>query len=94
MFSNTNDIKIRKLLINTFVREIILYPEEIIIVYNFTEPIETPKIDKKTTEEIERQSQSALSLRLGSDKLLAGAPYTNITNPRESLRFVLFFNKD
>jgi len=74
VFSNTNDIKIRKLLINTFVREIILYPEEIIIVYNFTEPIETPKIDKKTTEEIERQSQSALSLRLGSDKLLAGAP--------------------
>lgn len=74
VFTNTDDIKIRKLLINTFVREIILYPEEMIIVYNFIEPLETPKIDKQTTEEIERQSQSALSLNLGSDILLAGAP--------------------
>ena len=74
VFENADDIKVRKLIVNTFIREIILYPNEIIITYNFTNPIDIVKINKETTEDIERQSKTALSYNLGSCFSVATAP--------------------
>ena len=37
VFENTDDIKVRKLIVNTFIREVILYDDEIVITYNFTD---------------------------------------------------------
>lgn len=39
VFEDTEDIKIRKLLVNTFIREIIWYEERIVITYNFQESV-------------------------------------------------------
>ena len=61
VFSNVDDINIRKLIVNTFIREIILYPDKIIITYNFVDPIENSPINTETIEEREKQIKSALS---------------------------------
>ena len=66
VFADTDDIKVRKLIVNTFIREIIYYPDKIIITYNFTDIIDTVKITPENSKEIEKQSQSASSLNLGS----------------------------
>ena len=74
VFANTNDIKIRKLLVNTFIRQIILYEDEIVITYNFVEPTDHLKINSQTTTETEQQINSALSQTTGSFKQLASLP--------------------
>ena len=74
VFANTEDIKIRKLIVNTFIREIIYYPDKLIITYNFTDSIEPVKITPENTIEIERQSKSATSLKLGSNLLVPSVP--------------------
>ena len=62
IMKDTEDIKARKLLVNNFIREILLYPNKIVITYNFIEPIEPTKITIKKTEEIEKQCKSAFLL--------------------------------
>ena len=47
LFDDLSDIKIRKIIVNTFVREVILYPDKIIITYNF---LDTPTPHKITPE--------------------------------------------
>ena len=74
MFDNPEDIKIRKIIVNTFVREIILYDDRVIITYNFTDTIEPHKIDTETITETERQITSAFSKKSGSYIILSGAP--------------------
>lgn len=66
MFHNTDDISVRKLIINTLIREIIYYPDKLIITYNFTNPTETIKIDKGETEKIEKQCETAYHIDIGS----------------------------
>ena len=74
VFADTDDIKVRKLIVNTFIREIIYYPDKIIITYNFTDIIDTVKITPEHSKEIEKQSNSAFSLNLGSCLLPQSAP--------------------
>ena len=74
VFANTDDIKIRKLLVNTFIRQIILYEDEIVITYNFVEPTDHLKINSQTTTETEQQINSALSQTTGSFIKLASLP--------------------
>ena len=81
VFSNTQDIKIRKLLMNTFIREIILYPNKLIITYNFTNPIENNTINPETIKEKEKQINSALSSNKGSYIQLPVAPVKTQLNP-------------
>lgn len=45
VFENTDDIKVRKLIVNAFVREVILYDDEIVITYNFTDSPEHLNLD-------------------------------------------------
>lgn len=74
VFADTDNIKVRKLIVNTFIREIIYYPDKLIITYNFTDNVNTVKITPENTIEIEKQSKSASSLNLGSCLLPQSAP--------------------
>lgn len=61
VFENTDDIKIRKLLVNTFVREIYLYSDSITILFNYTNTSTPPKFTLKENIETEKRINSALS---------------------------------
>lgn len=86
VFTDTDNIKVRKLIVNTFIREIIYYPDKIIITYNFTDIIDTVKITPENTIEIEKQSKSASSLNLGSCLLPQSAP-KNLIQSGEVFQF-------
>lgn len=64
--NNVEDINIRKLIVNTLIREVIYYPDKIIITYNFIDPIDTIKLNKEEIEEIEEQCETAPLNNLGS----------------------------
>ena len=72
VFTDTDNIKVR--IVNTFIREIIYYPDKLIITYNFTDNLNTVKITPENIIEIEKQSESASSLNLGSCLLPQSAP--------------------
>jgi hypothetical protein len=71
VFENT-DVKVRKLIVNAFVREVILYDDEVVITYNFTDSPEHLKLTKehvtKTEKEIETADKAAISSKIGSYK--------------------------
>ncbi len=76
VFDNTDDVKVRKLLINTFVREVILYEDEIVITFNFTDSPERLKVNKEQVIQEEKQierAKSSFSFNSGST-ILAGSP--------------------
>ena len=70
VFENPDDIKTRKLLVNTFIREIIWYGDKLVITYNFQEEAIPPRLTKSHTEEVEKQveeaTRSASSFSAGS----------------------------
>ncbi len=82
VFDNTDDIKVRKLIVNAFVREVILYDDEIVITYNFTDSPEHLKLTKehvtKAEKEIETADKTAISSNTGSYKLCPTAPKKTI----------------
>ncbi len=59
VFENTDEIKVRKLIVNAFVREVILYDDEIVITYTFTDNPEHLKRTKETTLKTENQIEQA-----------------------------------
>ena len=59
VFDNTDDIKVRKLLVNVFVREVILYDDEIVITYNFTDGPEHLKLTKEHITKREKEIETA-----------------------------------
>lgn len=80
VFEDPDDIKMRKLLVNTFIREIIWYGDHMVITYNFQERFSTERFSKSYVEDIERQvgecSRSASSFSLSSYKVPQSAPKT------------------
>lgn len=78
VFEDTSDIKIRKLLVNTFIREVMLYEDKIVVTYNFIDTSEHIKFTKEhvlnTEKEIERAEKSAFSSTKGSYKFESSAP--------------------
>lgn len=94
VFDNTDDIKVRKLIVNAFVREVILYDDEIVITYNFTDSPEHLKLTKehivKTEKEIETADKTAISSNTGSYKLCHTAPKPIKTNRRKRFVFLFF----
>lgn len=70
VFNNTDDKQVRKFLIKSFIREVILYDDRIYIDYNFIEPKIISKLDKEhvkdTEKQIEDSTQSAFSFNLCS----------------------------
>lgn len=62
VFEDTSNIKVRKLLINTMVRNVILYPNgDVTIVLFFTDPTDKPKLTVEENTQTEEQINSALS---------------------------------
>ena len=78
VFGNPDDIKVRKLLVNTFVREVIWYGDRLVITYNFQEDVAPEKLTKLHIEEVEKEVEEAenasSSFTLGSYKFSFGAP--------------------
>ena len=78
VFENPDDIKTRKLLVNTFIREIIWYGDRLVITYNFQENVIPERLTKSHIEEVEKQieeaTQSAFSFSLCSSKFRHSAP--------------------
>ena len=74
VYENTTDIEVRKLIVNTFIREVIAYDDKLIITYNFCDITETTKITNDGTIEIEERCESALSSKQGSCIFSTGAP--------------------
>lgn len=78
VFEDTDDIKVRKLLVNTFIREIIWYGDRLVITYNFQENVIPEKLNKTHIAEVEQQveeaSQSASSFLPGSYIFPQSAP--------------------
>lgn len=56
--NQSNSFEFRKMIVNTFIREIIFFEDKLIITYNFSDHSEPVSFDVKTTKSIERQSQS------------------------------------
>ena len=78
VFEDPDDIKVRKLLVNTFVREVIWYGDRLVITYNFQEDVVPAKLTKSHIEEVEKEVEEAenasSSFALGSYKFSFGAP--------------------
>lgn len=78
VFADTKETKIRKLLVNAFVREVILYNDRVVITYNITDNPEHVRHTKenviKTEEQIEHAAKSAFSFAPSSNIISIGAP--------------------
>ena len=59
VFEDPDDIKVRKLLVNTFIREIIWYGDRMVITYNFQEDVVPEKLTKSYIEEVEKEIEEA-----------------------------------
>ena len=86
ILKDTTNLKARKILVNTFIREVLIYSDKIVITYNFIDPIESTKITKEKTEEIVKKSKSAFSLDQSSLNYASSAP----NKKRYSLRVSFF----
>ena len=84
VFEDPDDIKVRKLLVNTFVREVIWYGDRLVITYNFQEYVVNERFSKSHVEELEKQveeaTRSASSFSLCSNKFRHSAPSHNSLN--------------
>ncbi len=81
VLGNPYDIDVRKLLVNTFIREILYYPDKIIITYNSNEHSDTVKLTEEHSEEIEKQADKACSSYNRSSVMrCSAAPQQNSTN--------------
>lgn len=80
VFENADSITIRKLLVNTFVREIYLYNDSVVILFNYTNNPTPPKLTQKENIETEKQIHSALSNPQSSCILPQSAPVYFLKN--------------
>ena len=85
---------VRKLIVKTFVREVILDNDSVTITYNFTETLTKYKITPETLQQIKRQSvkKTANNKTLCSNKLPSLPPQANCTHPNEKSWCVFFFS--
>ena len=66
IFKNCENIKIRKLIVNTLVRQILLYPDKVIITYNYSDKVENAEFDKESLNKLEAEINSAFYLQENS----------------------------
>lgn len=74
VFEDTQNIKIRKLLVNTFVKAVYLYKDKIIILFNYANSPDKPKFTIEENIETEKQINSALLESQGSCLYLQSTP--------------------
>ena len=89
VFEDPDDIKTRKLLVNTFIRDILWYGDHIVSTYNFQEYAATDRFCKSYVEQLEKQvgdaSRSASSFSLCSYKFRHSAPTSKNASLRRSV---------
>lgn len=102
IFTDTEDIKMRKLLVNTFVREILWYGDRMVITFNFQDGTTPPKHTVANIQCTESDIESAIenkdTMKLGSSLFQSGRPLASDALcreiPKESQRhdsFLCFF---
>lgn len=89
VFENTDDIKVRKLIVNAFVREVILYEDEIVITYTFTDNPEHLKRTKETTLQTENQIEQAE--KSASSYIVSSCIFSHFPPKKEAQVFLCFF---
>ena len=69
VFDDTRDINVRKLIVNSFVREVILYEDSIVATYNFADLLDPIKHNREHVLKVEKQiskAKTSFSLPLSS----------------------------
>ena len=86
---NTEDLAVRKLIVNTFIREIILYEGSLVITYNFTDKHDPFTVDSEHIKELEKQIKTAPKTALPS---VQSSRITKFFVPKDatSIRCVFF----
>ena len=80
-------MRVRKLIVNTFIREIVLFEDRIVITYNFKNNTDTGRHTPETVEKLLNEVDSAYTTEIGSSISLSSEPKKNHTN---QVRVVLF----
>ncbi len=80
-FGDISDMSIRKSIVNTYIREVIYYPDKIIITMNFTDIYDKHDITPESVKEIEKQSisEAAFPKDMSSYKLTSSPPFKSTT---------------
>ncbi len=82
---NIDDISVRKDIVNIFVREVIYYPEKVIITMNFINNYVKDVITPERIEKIEKQSTSKAALKInGCSNIFTSSP-PKIREPRSRI---------
>lgn len=69
------EVGVRKSIVNTFIREVIYYPDKVIITLNFTDNYDKPEVTSETIKNIEKQSESEAAFQGAfSSNILASFP--------------------
>lgn len=93
VFEDPDDIKVRKLLVNTFVREVIWYGDRMVITYNFQEDVVPEKLTKSHVEQVEKEVEEAenasSSFPLSSHKYGCSSPKTGVFRTKNPCFFAL-----
>ena len=79
VFDDTSDINVRKLIVNSFVREVILYEDSIVVTYNFADLLDPIKLNREHVLKVEKQiseAKASFSLPLSSTILPQLPPKT------------------
>ncbi len=83
VLTNPKNVKIRKAMINMFIREVILYHDHILITYNFSDNPEHVTLNPEYIQEVEKQSEkAALFLLKGSCLCRSSSPAKSICKSR------------
>ena len=87
------DTSVRKHIVNTFIREVIYYPDKIIITLNFTDNYDKPELTSEHIENIEKQSESATAFPLpqSSNKFTSCPPPKSTHRNAMGAFFAYFF---
>ena len=74
IFNNREDMKVRKMIVNTFIREIVLFEDRIVITYNFKNNTDTGRHTPETVEKMLSEVDSAYTTEIGSSISLFSEP--------------------
>ncbi len=74
IFNNREDMRVRKMIVNTFIREIVLFEDRIVITYNFKNNTDTGRHTPETVEKLLNEVDSAYTAEIGSSISLYSEP--------------------
>ena len=70
-------MRVRKLIVNTFIREIVLFEDRIVITYNFKNNTDTGRHTPETVKKMLSEVDSAYTTEIGSSISLFSEPTKN-----------------